>query len=72
MTKQELFKKELKELLDKHEVQLSLSCWDMTASLNFHTLGADGTTQGEDATTDNEIAECFEDRWNETIINEVL
>jgi hypothetical protein len=65
MTKQQLFKKELKELLEKHDVRLSLTCWDMTASLCFHT-------RGEFETTFNEIAECEEGLYTETIVNGVL
>lgn len=66
------FKKELKTLLDKHQVELSLQCSDLTAELCFHTKDRNGSTRSENATTDNFLGSCSEGIHEETIINNLL
>jgi len=56
------FKRELKNLLDKHEVKLILSCEDMTAILSIDTANSVG----------NEICSQTESMHNETIVNQHL
>jgi len=56
------FKRELKELLDKHSVKLVLSCEDMTAVLSIDTNRSVG----------NEICSQTEDAHGETVVNDYL
>jgi hypothetical protein len=56
------FKRELKNLLDKHEVKLVLSCEDMTAVLSIDTNRSVG----------NEICSQAESMHDETVVNDYL
>ena len=56
------FKRELKNLLDKHEVKLILSCEDMTAILSIDTANSVG----------NEICSQAESMHDETVVNDYL
>jgi len=58
----EQFKTELKELLEKHNMKLVLSCDDMTAYLSLDTVDS----------VDNLICEQPEERCSETIVNDYL
>jgi len=66
------FKKELKDLLDSHQVLLSLSCYDSEANLRFHVKDENGSIHSENATTDNFLGDCYESLHDETIINDLL
>ncbi len=56
------FKRELKELLEKHNVKLVLSCEDMTAVLSIDTNRSVG----------NEICSQAESMHDETVVNDYL
>jgi hypothetical protein len=56
------FKKELLDVLNKYDVKLTLSCWDLYASLSYDDKDS----------TDNEICSCLEDRFDCVVINKFL
>jgi len=56
------FEKELKELLEKHKIKMTISCYDMTAIIAYN----------DSESVDNVICEQGESKHEYLIINDYL
>lgn len=67
MTQVESFRKDLKDLLTKHNAQMSLSCWELQADLEVQFFDPEDRKNPS-----HEIASQNESRLQLTLLTEVL